>query len=328
MADTEIGVDECSRRIRRNVGLAEAAFLGATGDAPRFDRSSVDWLDAEVRALAARGGVDETELRTLESVWGAFFGECFARTFHGRWVLINDAWFGVAVEGAAPEETDDDVVLRGVLTDTGTLREPSRAFRRMPSNADATHVPVRGGSDVIRRTGRAIVNPWGVVSSALRGDDGASIRALFAWFAGEHAKSPRGRLQAQLAKIDVWVRASAQLFLGENKKEAHFDLATIEWVESRARGYAASPSRVSTRNQMFSLLATAFGESLRREYGGEWVSADDDDLPLVYVRASDVTLNPWTKIDRALDGDPEASPVRMYHWIQQEFGLEPRVSRA
>jgi hypothetical protein len=98
----------------------------------------------------------------------------------------------------------------------------------------------------------------------------------------------------------------------ETGRPASFDLAMVEWIERKARAFAAGQSKES-RAQLYSVLASAFAECLRRSFDGQWVFVNGEWFG-IYIEKKDLTLNPWKKIAGALSGEEGESPVGMFHW--------------
>ena len=175
MDDEVVSADELHRRVRANAVVATDAFRAATGG-ELLAALAVAWLDAQIRAFAAARDASEPELRELASVWGAFYGECLLRSLGGRWVLVNGDWFGVAFGGVSVD-VDGALCLRSVASQQAESGgAPARPFRR---HAGGDVIPTPAALDVQRQIGSMIVNPWSVVSDALRGDAGASVRFVY-----------------------------------------------------------------------------------------------------------------------------------------------------
>lgn len=315
--DDLMSPDELHRRIQANAVVATGAFRAATGG-ELLAAPAVAWLDAQVRALAAAKDASEPELRELESVWGVFFGECLLRALGGRWVLINDNWFGV-VFGGVSADVDDAVCLRSLasqLAETGGA--PARPFR----HAGGDVIPIPSAFAVQRQGGSMIVNPWSVVSDALRGDAGASVRFVYDWIASQRpAAASLARQRPELARAD-WqelegiqtnLSVAAYDFREDTGEEALFDLRTLAWIDATIQRFAASaPHTEQERLEFLAVLGAAFGECMRRGFGGEWIMHDE--FAAIGIASRDVTLHPWRTVTRALLGEEGQSVVGMYNW--------------
>jgi hypothetical protein len=86
--------------IEKNAQLAAQRMHETTGAEARFDLASVQWLEKEIGEVAERLArvPDEREANIGRSVYGAFFGECFVRSFDGVWVYVDSSWFGVRID--------------------------------------------------------------------------------------------------------------------------------------------------------------------------------------------------------------------------------------
>ena len=86
----------------------------------------------------------------------------------------------------------------------------------------------------------------------------------------------------------------------------------VAWIDATIRRFAATPRAEQERLEQQAVLGAAFGECMRRGFGGEWIT--EHDFAALSIASRDVTSHPWRNVMPGLLGEEGESLVAMYHW--------------